>query len=152
MTSKSKVPSVISLEPTPLDRDMGVCNSPTKCMYNLTARREFPTATHISVQPGYMVVTIDGEYHYYGVPLKGTRTVVEYDKAGKNLSDENLKKAKITLHWIRSRKCSYKGTEAEKAYHRKKSARYRATPGYVRPDGKNTIRAQVARTYKVKAK
>jgi hypothetical protein len=152
-TTPLQMPLEVTLEPTALDRRMGVCGSPDKCMYNLTARRDyFPTATHIRVQPGYMVVTQDGEYHYYGMPLKGTATVAKYDKEGRNLSDADLKKGKITLRWMWSRKCSYKGTAAQKEYHRKKSARYRADPNHVRPDSHNTIRMQVARTHKIKTK
>ena len=75
-----------------------------------------------------------------------------FDHDGANISDADLKKAKITLKYTGSKPASYKGTDAEKEAHRKKSARYRASPGYVRPDKGKTVRAQVARTYKIPTK
>lgn len=149
MTSKTAttVKSRITLEPTRLDAIMGVCNSPHKCMYNLTARRIFPSASNITVNPNGLSVTLNGEYHHYKMTMKGVQGMANFDHDGAAISDEKLKKAKITLDYVGSKPASYKGTPTEKEAHRKKSARYRARPGYVRPDGRHTLRAQVARTY-----
>lgn len=147
-----KMPQEVLIEPTPLDRDMGVCNSPRKCMLNLTLRRHFPTATFISINPNGATITVDGEYHSFHIPLKGVRIIARFDKLGKNLSDEELKKSSFTIVYRNTRPATYKGTDAEKKFHRERSARYRARPDYVRPDGRQTIRAQISRTIKIKKK
>ena len=145
-----KMPHEILLEPTPQDRDMGVCNSPRKCMLNLTLRRHFPTATFISINPNGASVTVAGEYHRFHIPLKGVSVIAKFDKLGKNMSDAELKKSKFTIVFMDTRPATYKGTDAEKKFHRERSARYRARPGYIRPDGKQTVRAQISRTVKHK--
>lgn len=147
-----KPPMKITLEPTRTDSILGVCNSPHKCMYVFPLRRIFPNAANITVNPNRVSITINKVYHHYGMVLKGVLAMANFDHDGANMSDADLKKAKITLRYIGSKPASYKGTDAEKEAHRLKSARYRACPGYVRPDRGNTIRAQVARTAKAKQK
>ena len=149
-TTAIKIPSVITLAPTPGDRDRGVCNSPTKCMFVYPAQRIFPGA-RITVNPHRLTVSIGGEYHHYGMPRKGVFNVAMYDKRGKAMTDAEVKKAVITLHLIGTKKASYKGTKVEKERHRLNSAKRRATPGYIRPDSSRaTIRSQLAHTYKIK--
>jgi hypothetical protein len=141
-----RMPHEFTLEPTRQDALLGVCNSPTKCMYAKCAWREFPNSTWIGVNPNGVTITLGGFYYHYGVPKKAVACMAIYDKAGKFITDADLKKAKVTLHLSNVKPCGYKGTEEVKERHRKNSAKRRADPEYVRPDSKNTLRAQLARS------
>jgi hypothetical protein len=141
-----KMPHRFTLEPTREDALLGVCNSPQKCMYAKNTWREFPDATYIGVNPNGVTITLGGFYYHYAVPMKAVVSMATYDKVGKLITDSELQKAKVTLHLTDVRPCSYVSTPETKEYHRKNSAHRRADPDYVRPDSRNTLRAQVARS------
>jgi hypothetical protein len=148
MTVKSMMmPQRFTLAPTRQDALLGVCNSPRKCMYALCGRRMFPNATWFEVNPNGATVTLGGFYYHYTVPKRAVACMAIYDKTGKFITDSDLKKAKVTLHLADMRACRYESTEAAREYHRKKSARRRADPDYVRPDSRNTLRAQIAHSW-----
>ena len=140
------MPSRFWLEPTRDDALVGVCNSPQKCMYAMNTRRLFPTASYVGVNPNGVTITLGGFYYHYTVPMRGVAGMATYDKAGKDITDAELKKSKVMLHLREVRPCNYVSTPEVKAYHRHNSARRRADPDYVRPDSRNTLRAQVARS------
>jgi len=142
-----KMPHAFTLAPTRQDVLAGVCNSPTKCMYARCGRRLFPGVTYFGVNPNGVTITYSAMYYHYGVPKKAVAFMARYDQVGKNLTDAELKKAKVTLTLVGVKPSGYTSTEATREYHRKKSAKRRADPDYVRPDSRNTLRAQVARTF-----
>lgn len=145
MTSM-KMPHSFTLAPIRQDVLAAVCNSPTKCMYAKNGRRLFPGVTYFGVNPNGVTITLNGFYYHYSVPKKAVAFMARFDKIGRAITDAELKKAKVTLTLVGVKPCGYTSTEAVKEYHRKKSAQRRANPDYVRPDSRNTLRAQVART------
>jgi hypothetical protein len=145
------MPQNLRLTPTEKDRRLGVCNSPTKCMYALVLRRLFPDATYVSVNPNCVALTLGGQYHHYTMPKKGVLALARFDNSGKDIESLDLKKAEVTLSLAEQRPCAYVSTEATRKYHREKSAQRRADPDYVRPDSRQTVRAQLARSYSRKA-
>jgi hypothetical protein len=141
-----KMPHEFTLEPTRQDALSGTCNSPTKCMYAKAAWRLFSSASWIGVNPNGVTITNGGFYYHYSVPKKAVACMTIYDKNGKFISDADLKKSKVTLRLTGVKPCSYESTEEVKERHRASSAKRRADPNYVRPDSKNTLRAQLARS------
>ena len=140
-----KMPHAFTLAPTRRDVLVGICKSPTKCMYARAGRRLFPWLTYFGMNPNGATATTGGFYYHYGVPKKAVLSIARFDEFGKLLTDADLKKARVTLTLVGVKPCGYKSTEESREYHRKKSARRRADPNYIRPDSRNTLRAQVAR-------
>jgi hypothetical protein len=141
-----KMPAQFTLEPTRQDALTGVCNSPRKCMYAKNTWRLFPGATYVGVNPNGVTITLNGFYYHYAVPKRAVACMAVYDKNGKFITDADLKKARVTVHLSDVKPCSYNSTEEVKARHRQNSAKRRSDPNYVRPDSKNTLRAQLARS------
>lgn len=139
------MPHEFTVLPTREDALLGVCNSPTKCMYARAIRRRFPNATYVAVNPNEVTITLGGRYYHFRIPRKCVLFMAKYDRLGKLISDSDLKKAKVTLTLTDVKACKYEGTIAVKERHRRNSAVRRADPTYVRPDGRDTLRAQLAR-------
>ena len=141
----SSMPQTIALHPTQIDVDVGVCNSPTKCMYAQYLRRLFPSASYIAVNPNGVTITLDGWYYHYMVPKRTVIKMTEFD------NDKNIDVATATarVSLAERRPVTYVSTPAVREYHRQKSARRRADPAHIRPESKQTLRATVARSRKL---
>lgn len=145
------MPHEFTVAPTREDALLGICNSPTKCMYARAIRRLFPNATYVSVNPNVVTITLAGRYYHFRIPKKCVMYMAKFDRTGKLLADTDLKKAKVTLTLTDVKTCKYEGTIAVKERHRQNSAVRRADPSYVRPDSRNTLRAQLARNMPIVA-
>lgn len=141
MKRNATLPSSLRIVPTRADIIAGTCNSPTKCMYAMALRRMFPSATYVSVNTNCITITLNGVYYHYIIPRKAVKNIVLYDDS----KPIDTSKAQITLDLATSRPANYVSTKETREYHRIKSAKRRASPDYVRPDSRETIRGQLAR-------
>ena len=144
------MPPSIRIKPTMADALAGVCNSPTKCMYAICLWRMFPSASHISVNPNCITITMNGRYYHYMLPMKGVLCMSNYDKTGPAITSEEIVAAEITVTATYDRKAGYMSTPEVRAKHRIKSAKYRARPEYD-PRSKATLRAIVSRSVEYRA-
>ena len=142
MKKKISMPHELDIVPTKEDAITGICNSPTKCMYVLPIRRRFKTATYVAVNPNGITITIDGMYYHYMIPKLAVAKMAEFDN-GKPI---DVSKAAIRATLANYRMANYESTPEAREYHRLKSARRRADPEYVRPEGRQTLRAIIARS------
>jgi len=141
MPTKVELPISLRIEPTQADIVAGTCHSPTKCMYAMALRRMFPRATYVSVNSNCVTITLNGIYHHYTIPKRAVKNIILYD----DKKPINIAKSKITISLADKRPAAYISTAEVRESHRLRSACYRARPGYVRPDSRTTLRAQLAR-------
>lgn len=137
-----KMPSRITLAPTEEDKLLGVCGSPSKCMYARTLRRLYPSAKHATVNPSGITIVIDGINYHYSIPKKASLIIAQHDVDQKKELDTS--KARIVSKLV-AKKAALKETPEQREKHRIRSKKLRASPGYIRPDSSLSLRARTAK-------
>ena len=136
---KTELPASMRIKPTHEDVVRGTCNSPTKCMYAMALRRMFPRATYISVNTNCITITLDGIYYHYMLPKKAIKNILLYD----DKQEIDLDKSQVTIELRGSKPSAYESTPEVREKHRIKTARRRASPGYIRPETRQTLRGML---------